>query len=404
MRIWQILFLASIAALPVQLGKFFFLKEASYVLGLPAGYLSVPVYFSDLIVVAAITAHLWANKNRLGEPFLNYKPYVISAAAFVLYLITLTSLTFPTSPTAVYFTAKIAVLVLYSLTAADFFQSTQSSKAGAIIKFSVLWQSAIIIAQFAFQRSLNVWILGERLFTASTVNIAHFDLFGQQFLRPYGTFPHPNVAAAFLLVYIIILVSISKKKRLVGNNLILPIAITALFITFSKTAVAAGAVYFFLTGKNRAFKMALLALLVLMAAAFISTQKLIPIATVAERMLLSQSAYDLSLVNPLFGAGPTSFIRSLSTLNLYSLSQTRLLQPVHNIFLLTLAEEGIFGLLIFALLLFSVFRRAQTPHKQALFLVLLIFGSFDHFLLTLHQGQLLLFLAFGYILSKSNSK
>lgn len=404
MRTWQFLFLVSLAALPVQLGKFFFLKDASHVLGLPVDYLAIPLYFSDITIVLCAAAYLWQNQSRLKNLLVGHRNYLIAAVFFVVYIAT-ASLFFKTiSPTGLFFTAKLIVLFFYSLIAADFFQSGLRLKAIAIVNFSLLWQSAIIIGEFALQRSLNVWILGERLFSASTVNIAHFDLFGQQFLRPYGTFPHPNVAAAFLLIYLVISKIISPKKQTNLQKLALVIGATALLLTFSKTAVFAAIVYFFLTEKNRVFKISVSAAVIIVAFFFLSTQSFMPVATIAERILLSQSAYDITLSNPLFGVGPTNFIRDLSALNLYSISQTRLLQPVHNIFLLTLAEEGIFGLLIFATILFSILKRAATPNKQALFLVLLIFGSLDHFLLTIHQGQLLLFLTFGFILSKSNSK
>lgn len=411
MRIWQPLFLFSLAALPVQLGKLFFLKDASHVLGLPVDYLAITIYLSDIFIVSCLVTYLLQNKSRINKLLANKKSYALASLTFIVYII-LASLFFKTiSPTGIYYVVKLTVLVLYSFIAADFFGSLQRSKALFVeklclfvINFSLLWQSAVLIGEFALQRSLNVWILGERLFSATTVNIAHFDFFGQQFLRPYGTFPHPNVAAAFLVIYLVMSKSLSVKKQTNFQKFAWVAAALALLLTFSKTAIFALAIYLLLTLKNRASKLILPALILITASFFISAQRLIPFASIAERMLLSQSAYDITLSNPLFGVGPTNFIRDLSTLNLFSISQTRLLQPVHNIFLLTLAEEGVVGLLIFTAVLFSVLRRAATANKQALFLILLIFGSLDHFLLTLHQGQLLLFLTFGYILSKSNSK
>lgn len=404
MRIWQLLFLASLAALPVQLGKFFFLKDASYVLGLPIDYLAITIYFSDIVVVSCLPAYLWQNQKRIRKILKTYKTYLLASILFVLYVVVAALFFKSLTPTGIYFLAKLIVLIFYSIIAADFFASDKRSKAQVIIWFSTLWQSAILIAEFALQRSLNIWILGERSFDASTVNIAHIDILGQQLLRPYGTFPHPNVAAAFILVYLVIATAIATKKRTKFQKVIVAASVAALLLTFSKTAIAAAAVYFFLTTKNRLAKTAMSILVAAAVIFFLSTQQFIPVATIAERALLAQSAFDISLANPFFGEGPTNFIRSLSTHNLYSIAQTRLLQPVHNIFLLILAEEGIMGLLIFTAILFSVLKRAATPNKQALFLILLIFGSFDHFLLTLHQGQLLLFLTFGYILSKSNSK
>jgi len=52
-------------------------------------------------------------------------------------------------------------------------------------------------------------------FTISTPAVAKFDFYGSQFLRPYATFPHPNVLSAFMLIgiYITNLLLQEKKKK-----------------------------------------------------------------------------------------------------------------------------------------------------------------------------------------------
>ena len=90
----------------------------------------------------------------------------------------------------------------------------------------------------------------------------------------------------------------------------------------------------------------------------------------------------------------------LSKLNLFSPAETRLLQPVHNVFLLILAENGVIGLLLFAALLLAVARNVKGKVKTALFLTILTYASVDHFLWTLAQGQLMFWLILGYIISE----
>jgi ATP sulfurylase len=62
---------------------------------------------------------------------------------------------------------------------------------------SVVISALIAFLQIIFGRDIGLWILGERDFSLSTTSIATFNWYGQIFLRPYATFPHPNVFAAF---------------------------------------------------------------------------------------------------------------------------------------------------------------------------------------------------------------
>jgi O-antigen ligase len=123
------------------------------------------------------------------------------------------------------------------------------------------------------------------------------------------------------------------------------------------------------------------------------------VASLAERLLLSQAALDISLQNPLFGVGSANFIPELSKLNLYSLSETRLLQPVHNVFLLIMAENGIIGLLIFSLFLLIVSKYLNSAKKVVIFLAMLFYFSVDHFLWTLQQGQLIFWFLIAFLLT-----
>lgn len=403
MRIWQLLFLASLAALPVQLGKYFFIK-GSYVLGLPIDYLAITLYLSDLVIVATIGTYLWSLKKSWKKVFAQHRLYIVTAAIFNLYLFALTLLTSPISLTALNFSIRIAILFAYSLVAAEFFSLPNLlSRAKKVINFSLVWVAVLILLEFALQRSLNLWFIGERSFDTSTTSIAHFNLFGLQLLRSYATFPHPNVAGAFFVLYLIIGSGLNKKVTKFQKLAVYPIVLTALILTFSKAALFALVLYLVLTVTSRRTRLAIVASLAVAAFILISAQQLLPIDSVAERLSLSQAALDISLKNPLFGVGPTNFIPQLATLNLYSISQTRLLQPVHNIFLIFLTETGIVGLLLFSAVLLVVAGRAHSKVKQALLVVFLCFASVDHFLITIHQGQLLFWLALGYILAREKT-
>lgn len=398
MRIWELFFLLTLATIPVQLGKIFFV-DSSYVLGIPVDYLAVTIYLSEIILFSFIFASFVFGKIKLNQN----RNFLILVTAFSLYLFTSSLFSKSSQITGTIFSLNVAAFGTFSILAAHMFQKPKLEGAiKFILNFSLLWQSILIIFEFSFQRSLGLWLLGERSFDASTVNIAHADFLGLQLLRPYGTFPHPNVAAAFLLTALVIVLAQNKRKTWsLSQKIIIAVTVLAIVLTFAKTAILILLLIFLVTNKSFRLKITALAAFMIATIILFLNPAIVPVPSVAERLLLIQSSLDITLKNPLFGIGTTNFIRELASLNLFSLAQTRLLQPVHNIFLLIMAENGIIGLIFLASLLYFVSRKITTRYKFILFIVIIIYGSVDHFYWTLHQGQLLFWVSLGYILART---
>ena len=77
-----------------------------------------------------------------------------------------------------------------------------------------------------------------------------------------------------------------------------------------------------------------------------------------------------------------------------------LLQPVHNVFLLLVAELGVFGLSSYIYLCFEIVRRNYkkiTIYGVLLVFSLLVIGMLDHYFVSLPQGQMMFFL-FAFLL------
>jgi O-antigen ligase len=118
--------------------------------------------------------------------------------------------------------------------------------------------------------------------------------------------------------------------------------------------------------------------------------------------------------NPLLGVGLNNFTARMSEYGQVQ-ANTRFLQPVHNVYLLWLAETGLAGLLIiFAVINYLVksgekrvvsnvkgrkMKMGTVFSTSYLFfipvLMLLIIGLVDHYPLTLQTGQLMLVLSLG---------
>jgi O-antigen ligase len=107
---------------------------------------------------------------------------------------------------------------------------------------------------------------------------------------------------------------------------------------------------------------------------------------------------------PVFGVGVNNFFNNLNFPN--SQLTPLLIQPVHNIFLLVLSETGLIGFCLFIYLFYVMIRNLITAKKikEKKYLLMLIFtvvflGSFDHYFLTIQQGQLLFAVILGTMLS-----
>ena len=434
MALQNLLFLAVLALLPVQLNKFLFI-ESSYVFGIPIDYRALSLYLSDIAIILFTAAFATDNFQNLKKIFHTNRNLYTSLILFNLFAIA-NNLFREGFPIPFYFSLRVFIFSVFFIAAVQTISRRNLNKyIYPVILISLLWQSVLIIFQFLNQHSLGFWFLGERSFDASTVSIAHVDIFGFQFLRSYGTFPHPNLTGAFLTLTLIfsflehfsknslkyqtlkkasvIILSentagfiprmkriLSEDQRTTAFRLLFSISAIALLLTFSRSALTVFSLLILILSKNLKSLIlksgAFLAIVILLLPLLITTQ----LASVAERLTLTQASLDITANNLLTGVGNTNFLTQLAKLDLTSLSQTRLIQPVHNVFLLILSENGILGFAIFIIFLFFVSQKARSKTKIMLFVAILIFASADHFLWTLHQGQMLFWLSLAFIVSK----
>lgn len=174
----------------------------------------------------------------------------------------------------------------------------------------------------------------------------------------------------------------------------------ALVLTFSRSAIVVGAIAIAIARiKKHELRIMGIVLLVFILMSYVlrptSTEE-----SVVVRQQLNAAAIKLWATSPLFGVGLGNFLvrlpEVLPTRTIY------FLQPVHNIYLLLLAEIGIVGIGLIVLFVLWVLKyelRIMNYGKRkskelfmlhtSLFIILLL-GLVDHYPLTLQQGQLLL--------------
>lgn len=421
-------FFATVVFLPIQLSKFFW-PEFSFVLGLRVDYLAPSLYLSDFSILAFILSSTLL--AVLKNDFSKYGKFSFVLSLFLLAIFA-SAITAYSGGVAAFKAAKLVEFLLFS-----FFVSTLSFKkvfASTLFFFaaSLLWVSLLSIAQFGKQGSLGLFFLGERTFDLSTPGISQVTHDGTLFLRPYATFPHPNVLAAYITLSLTLIGgsflflefrSIEKWFVITTSAL----GALALFLTFSRAGWIAGflgLLFIFLsyfakkmTGKLPKIKQ-ILAIVTVgaffgLGAFFLSPlifERFFSITTsdshsIILRAKLAQAAISMVKESPIFGVGPGNFLPLLPSF--WHISETiRFLQPTHNLFLLVLAELGVFGLLSFSfILIFSllaIFKREASPFRLillTLFGQIIFLAFFDHYFWTLQQGLLLFWLFLGLFFS-----
>jgi len=223
-----------------------------------------------------------------------------------------------------------------------------------------------------------------------------------RWLRIYGSLPHPNIFGGYLAVAILFIGYLIKKEnknnfRYFFNYFLAGVFTFGLLLTFSRSAWLAFIVAFLyfifknLSNKNvRKFFFFIIILSSLLVYIFYpliksrTTSSLIENRSISERQIFTKEALVLWKNNPLLGVGIGNYIVALEKQYLYKFEYQY--QPVHNIFLLILTELGIFGFLLFLLLLRRVYKES---HYKPLLILFIIVGLFDHYLWTLYPGVLL---------------
>ena len=358
------LFLA-LLFLPTQLGKHFW-PDFSYIYSLKIDYLSPTLYFWDILVIGLLIL-FFLQKPKINKLALNILLFFLLSQALSLFGAKNTG-------AGLVRLEQYAIAGLFGVyLASNKIQDTRY-KLFVPLTLGVLFESWLAILQFLKGGTLGFWILGERTFSISTPGIAKFNFQGLEFLRPYGTFPHPNVLAGYMLI---IMLLIRSKKTFIG--------LVTIILTMSRVVILVGLAGLFILQKKN-IKIIMIIMIILSPILFTRFSSLFSYdnLTILRREELFISSWNLFLKNPIFGVGLNNFISDQQDL---VTGPSRFLQPVHNIFLLALSETGIIGL-IGLISLFS-FTRHYILYP------ILFLGLFDHYFLTLPQGYRLLFLVWG---------
>lgn len=364
------------------------------------------LYLSDFLIVGLIFLNFKVLIQELSK-----HPIIIIIAAWTIVNVLVHAS--PLVPLNLYSFARL--FLLFALYLAILGQSDIREKA-LISLFVVLAavQSALALGQFLHQASFGLYRLGESHLAPNMFGVAKLVSHGTVFIRGYGTFPHPNLLAAFLMTAILfgfylIHTSRSRKVTILWTALLV-LNIFGLIAAFSRAgfgvAIVAICIFFIgltiLAGWNRRtgwlLGITIISLLagVLCFRQFIQTRATLTDAAVTERVVYDKIGLNIIKKYPWQGIGLGTSILHMQQFSPVHLESWQI-QPVHNYYLLAAAELGIIGALLFLILfgwhwlkLLLTIKNSYQLALSSIFTAFLILMLFDHYFYTLEQTRLLL--------------
>jgi len=290
---------------------------------------------------------------------------------------------------------------------------------------SIFFHSVLGIYQFLSQKSFAFKYLGLAKHDPQMLGTSIVETLSGRWLRAYGGFDHPNIFGGVLVIALLLSAFLLVRKKIINSQIQIGgvlllffsyfFALAALFFTFSRAAWLAFILGFIALSfsvfkqEDRWVLKRLLVLiffsLMLFSLTFLPYKELIFTRFKAETRLEKTSITERTNYifesiekikkNPWLGVGAGNYVKHQEII---TNSNNPYEQPVHNSFLLILAESGIFA---FASLFLFLFFLAKDCRRQtfslAIIISIIILLMLDHWLMSLPFGLLFFFLILGVI-------
>jgi O-antigen ligase len=311
--------------------------------------------------------------------------------------------------------------------------------------FGIFFQAVLGIWQFLTQSSFaSKWLgmaehdpinLGVSVIETLSVDPST-SLGAGRWLRAYGGMDHPNIMGGLLVVGILLAIGILIKKRSTENKVLyyitfffLQFFLFALFFTFSRGAWLGLIIGFLIMLMIAVYKKLLIVQKKLLILLIIISLPLFVLYSLNEELVKTRLITKTRLENKsnteriaslnesitiikdnlFFGTGIGNYTSAI-----YEKNNKELVfyyQPVHNVYLLVLAELGLIGLLLFLGLLQYLFNKTyqiiktekQEIYNIGLFFAMIIIFLFDHWWWSLHFGVFLYWFLFGLMLRENKT-
>lgn len=309
-----------------------------------------------------------------------------------------------------------------------------------IIAISAALQSGLALWQFSIQEVMPSSWLGISYHSAQQLGDSVVEVFDQRWLRAYGTMPHPNILAAFLVNGLFMCCALAKqaysKKQALFIIACWSTIIAGLFVTFSREGWIGAIVGFIVLGMMWARKrklasisshqekgrfgipivMVFAACIVIVVLSFAYWEPLQGRLGLAGWQRLEQRSMDERLNSyvvaatlikerPIVGVGMYGAPRALERRDRIANIERPFYayQAPHNLALVIVSELGGMGFVLFVITLIFFIHTFRVTQSNPVFvgLVSAVFtiALFDHFYWTTVVGMALWWLTFAFLSS-----
>jgi len=290
--------------------------------------------------------------------------------------------------------------------------------------FSALFQSILAIWQFLIQRVYGCKWFGMASQDPTNPGVGVIEYIDERWLRAYGSLTGPNPLGAYLAVSfvlgIVLYVYLKNRKHkasLLTGQLVILIGLIISFSRAAWLAVVTGMIIFFVIIflKRKKFKeifglalqqyvayvflvlLAIIAMAPLFVARFTFSNQL-EYVSITERKTQVQQSTQVIENNLILGSGAGTYTQAMyyQNSNLYPWSY----QPVHNMYLLMVAEVGLF--ISFVIFMIYIWIVKNTFCKNKIYLpvlaTLFVVVFFEHWTWSLFSGTIFFWtiLAFSF--------
>jgi hypothetical protein len=389
--------------------------------GAYSDFTSLSIYMSDVVLITLVGLFLFS-KRFVASPVQRIWIY-FAGAAIIWLLLELFLQSRTTLPLQLYFTVRLILLIGMAFAISQI-KVSREKIAWLFVILGVI-QSFIALGQWMTQKSLGLYLLGESHLSPETLGVAKIVSHGTKLIRGYGTFPHPNLLSAFLLTTLLANIYLLIKsyqiprgrKVLISLYGALLLNTIGLFLTFSRGGIIAygitvlGLMAYFLINKRKGlmFHVGLpvivaLAISMTILAPYVSTRTTVSDNSTKERLFYNHLGEKMIKNQPLFGLGAGTSVLHMEQFAESSLEPWEV-QPIHNFYLISLAESGVGAIFLLILILYPISALIKPKIGEwELILALagvafLVLFLFDHYFYTIWPTQLLLWIFIGLILN-----
>lgn len=281
-------------------------------------------------------------------------------------------------------------------------QNTVLSPLITTLLITVVIQVVIALFQVLLGRDLGLQMIGESKLLAGSIGSSFIEFESGVVLRGYGTFPHPNLLSTFFLITTTFALYLLRGSIFL-RFLIILISLIGIILTFSRVGLVLILLILIIYLTTIAFRkgervggkkliMSINPLLLYLSPVLTRFASIFALSDSSAVERVSLAKHSLWVIDRYMfkGVGIGNYVSTMKDSVVYTTNGLLLLQPVHNIFLLAVAEMGIIGIIFSIFVFYRVlvvnYSRFSIPLYLSLLVMIIVIGMFDHFFLTLPQG------------------